>query len=302
MLPASLCAKIMVFRRITRIIEVVLNERAVTFGRTEFMETDMEMNKQTSFIKVTVLQTDIVWEEAKVNRMAVEQLIEKHCDTDLFVLPEMFSTGFSMNPMEIAEDEGGETLQWMCRIAALRQCAIAGSLSVREAGNFYNRFYFVCPDGTVYHYDKRHLFGFGGEDKQYTSGDERVIVSYKGFRFLLQICYDLRFPVWSRCQNDYDAVIYVANWPASRREVWNILLKARALENQCYVIGVNRVGNDPLCLYDGGSMIISPYGKILVACTDGKEEVAGALLAREPLDSFRKRFPVLGDGDDFELL
>ena len=135
----------------------------------------MEMNKQTSFIKVTVLQTDIVWEEAKVNRMAVEQLIEKHCDTDLFVLPEMFSTGFSMNPMEIAEDEGGETLQWMCRIAALRQCAIAGSLSVREAGKFYNRFYFVCPDGTVYHYDKRHLFGFGGEDKQYTSGDERVI-------------------------------------------------------------------------------------------------------------------------------
>ena len=253
----------------------------------------MEMNKQTSFIKVTVLQTDIVWEEAKVNRMAVEQLIEKHCDTDLFVLPEMFSTGFSMNPMEIAEDEGGETLQWMCRIAALRQCAIAGSLSVREAGKFYNRFYFVCPDGTVYHYDKRHLFGFGGEDKQYTSGDERVIVSYKGFRFLLQICYDLRFPVWSRCRNDYDAVIYVANWPASRREVWNILLKARALENQCYVIGVNRVGNDPQCLYDGGSMIISPYGKILVACTDGKEEVAGALLAREPLDSFRKRFPVL---------
>lgn len=266
------------------------------------METDMEMNKQTSFIKVTVLQTDIVWEEAKVNRMAVEQLIEKHCDTDLFVLPEMFSTGFSMNPMEIAEDEGGETLQWMCRIAALRQCAIAGSLSVREAGKFYNRFYFVCPDGTVYHYDKRHLFGFGGEDKQYTSGDERVIVSYKGFRFLLQICYDLRFPVWSRCRNDYDAVIYVANWPASRREVWNILLKARALENQCYVIGVNRVGNEPQCLYDGGSMIISPYGKILVACTDGKEEVAGALLAREPLDSFRKRFPVLDDGDDFELL
>lgn len=142
----------------------------------------------------------------------------------------------------------------------------------------------------------------GGEDKQYTSGDERVIVSYKGFRFLLQICYDLRFPVWSRCRNDYDAVIYVANWPASRREVWNILLKARALENQCYVIGVNRVGNDPQCLYDGGSMIISPYGKILVACTDGKEEVAGALLAHEPLDSFRKRFPVLGDGDDFELL
>lgn len=262
----------------------------------------MEMNKQTSFIKVTVLQTDIVWEEAKVNRMAVEQLIEKHCDTDLFVLPEMFSTGFSMNPMEIAEDAGGETLQWMCRIAALRQSAIAGSLSVREAGKFYNRFYFVCPDGTVYHYDKRHLFGFGGEDKQYTSGDERVVVSYKGFRFLLQICYDLRFPVWSRCRNDYDAVIYVANWPASRREVWNILLKARALENQCYVIGVNRVGNDPQCLYDGGSMIISPYGKILVACTDGKEEVAGALLAREPLDSFRKRFPVLDDGDDFELL
>ena len=156
--------------------------------------------------------------------------------------------------------------------------------------------------GTEVEMGGHEVLMFGSNAYTGLTGDERVIVSYKGFRFLLQICYDLRFPVWSRCQNDYDAVIYVANWPASRREVWNILLKARALENQCYVIGVNRVGNDPQCLYDGGSMIISPYGKILVACTDGKEEVAGALLAREPLDSFRKRFPVLGDGDDFELL
>ena len=262
----------------------------------------MELNKQTSFIKVTVLQTDIVWEEAKVNRMAVEQLIEKHCDTDLFVLPEMFSTGFSMNPMEIAEDEGGETLQWMCRIAALRQCAIAGSLSFREAGKFYNRFYFVCPDGTVYHYDKRHLFGFGGEDKQYTSGDERVIVSYKGFRFLLQICYDLRFPVWSRCRNDYDAVIYVANWPIPRRLVWDALLRARALENQCYVCGVNRVGIDGYQLtYNGGSRVYSAFGEEIGSFPDEKEGIATVSLNLNTLNQFREKFPVWKDADEFHL-
>ena len=257
----------------------------------------MEMNKQTSFIKVTVLQTDIVWEEAKVNRMAVEQLIEKHCDTDLFVLPEMFSTGFSMNPMEIAEDEGGETLVPDC---CCIQCAAVIRIFRLKCGNLQPFSVLSCPDGTVYLNYNRGIVWF-----EKTTATLREIVSdcfFIRFPFSLQICYDLRFPVWSRCRNDYDAVIYVANWPASRREVWNILLKARALENQCYVIGVNRVGNDPQCLYDGGSMIISPYGKMLVACTDGKEEVAGALLAREPLDSFRKRFPVLDDGDDFELL
>ena len=254
-------------------------------------------------MNISIIQSDIIWADPEENRRRLEEKISSLPHADLYVFPEMFSTGFCTEPQKIAEEaDRPGSLEWMQLTARKMQCALAGSVATHSEGKYYNRFYFVCPDGTVYHYDKRHLFGFGGEDKQYTSGDERVIVSYKGFRFLLQICYDLRFPVWSRCRNDYDAVIYVANWPASRREVWNILLKARALENQCYVIGVNRVGNDPQCLYDGGSMIISPYGKILVACTDGKEEVAGALLAREPLDSFRKRFPVLDDGDDFELL
>lgn len=259
------------------------------------------MNKQTTFLKVTVLQTDIVWEDAVANRKCIEKLVEGQEDTDLFVLPEMFSTGFSMNPVEIAEKEEGETLQWMRRMAEEHRCALAGSLSVSESGMFYNRCYFVCPDGTIHRYDKRHLFTFGGEDKRYIPGGKRVIVSYGGFRILLQICYDLRFPVWSRCRNDYDVAIYVANWPVGRREVWDILLRARALENQCYVVGVNRTGHDPQCSYNGGSVIINPYGKLMASCEDDKEETASAVLAREPLDTFRKHFPVLGDGDDFNL-
>lgn len=252
-------------------------------------------------MNVVILQTNIDWADAVSNRKRAECMMDDYKEADLFVLPEMFSTGFCMTPELVAEEQGGDTLLWMRRMALEHSCAVAGSVSVKENDIYYNRFYFVCPDGTVYSYDKRHLFTYSGENLKYTAGDKRVIVSYGGFRILLQICYDLRFPVWSRCRGDYDVAIYVANWPSSRREVWNVLLKARSLENQCYVIGVNRVGEDPSCVYDGGSVVLSPYGKVLGACADGKEEAVSVILERAPLDSFRKRFPVLNDGDIFQI-
>ena len=255
-------------------------------------------------IRVSIIQTDIVWENKQENlRLLHEKLQSLRGITEIVVLPEMFSTGFSMQSKILAESNSGETITLLKQWASQFQLAICGSYIATDNGQFYNRAFFLTPEGEEFYYDKRHLFRMGREAEHFSAGDKRLIIPYRGWNICLLVCYDLRFPVWSRnINNEYDLLIYVANWPASRREVWNILLKARALENQCYVIGVNRVGNDPQCLYDGGSMIISPYGKMLVACTDGKEEVAGALLAREPLDSFRKRFPVLDDGDDFELL
>ena len=181
------------------------------------------------------------------NVACMDKLISAHAQgTDLFVLPEMFSTGFCTSPEGIAESSDSATLQWMKQKAAEHNCAIAGSVSVEENGKFYNRFYFVHPDGNVQWYNKKHLFTYGGEDKHYTAGQERVVVNFRGVRFLLEVCYDLRFPVWSRNRGDYDAAIYVASWPSPRVEAWKALLRARAIENQCYVLGVNRVGRIPI--------------------------------------------------------
>ncbi len=254
-------------------------------------------------MKVTLLQTDIQWCEAERNRAAAERLMEEAGETDLFVLPEMFSTGFCLTPDAVAEVAGksdGPTLAWMKRQAALRRCAVAGSVAVSEEGKFYNRFYFVQPDGVVTHYDKRHTFTYGGESANYTVGNRRVIVRYKDFRILLMVCYDLRFPVWGRNRGDYDAVIYVANWPASRVRVWDTLLRARALENQCFVVGVNRVGSDPTCPYSGHSAVIDAYGKERLLLDDS-EQHASCTIELEPLLAFREKFAVLNDADDFSL-
>ena len=175
--------------------------------------------------------------------------------------------------------------------------AIAGSIAVHEDGRYYNRFHFVTPDGNVTTYDKKHLFTFGGEHNRFTAGSERVIVAYKGFRILLEICYDLRFPVWSRNKGDYDMIIYVASWPTPRVEAWKALLTARAIENQCYVAGVNRVGDDPGNNYCGGSRVIDPYGKIIAECEDGREMEVTAEVDMEVLEAFRAKFPVLDDAD-----
>ena len=202
----------------------------------------------------------------------------------LIVLPEMFSTGFITMPAGEAKKYG---------------CAVAGSVATEDGGLFYNRFYFVKPDGTFVKYDKRHLFSFAGEDRRFTAGSEKVITEYNGVRFFLQICYDLRFPCFSRniLPNPYDAVIYVASWPSPRIGAWDTLLKARAIENQCYAIGVNRVGKDPSCQYNGHSSIVDPYGNASASCAEGVEEIVSADLDLDSLQAFRDKFPVLKDAD-----
>lgn len=252
-------------------------------------------------MKITLLQTDIVWGDPQKNIEEAERLIGQCQETDLYVLPEMFATGFCVQPEGVAEKAGGRSLQWMKSCAKAHDCAVAGSLAVEEDGRYYNRFYFVFPDGTFACYDKRHLFAYGGEGDCFEAGRERVVVCFRGVRILLQVCYDLRFPVWSRNRADYDMVLYVANWPVFRIEVWNTLLHARAIENQCYVAGVNRVGNDPYCRYNGGTMLIDAYGRDVAVCRSDKAEAVTAEISLDALAHFRGKFPVLDDADDFEL-
>lgn len=202
-------------------------------------------------VKVTIIQTDIKWDSIGDNIKSADTLLAGAPQSDVYVLPEMWATGFNVKPDDSMF--GDEPLEWMKHTAEKRQCAICGSLAVKTTGGtLHNRLYFVLPDGSYYFYDKHHLFTYGGENKHFTPGNKRVVAEYKGVKFLLLTCYDLRFPVWSRYRDDYDAIILIANWPASRQEVWNILIKARAIENQCYVIGANRTGQDPTCNYIGG--------------------------------------------------
>lgn len=252
-------------------------------------------------MRITILQRNIEWADAPLNVKRADEAIDRHPGADLYVLPEMFSTGFCTNPEDIAESADSNTLRWMKAKAEAVDAALAGSIVVTEDGKFYNRFYFVKPDGSVAWYDKKHLFTYGGEHLHFTAGHERVVVEWKGVRILLAVCYDLRFPVWTRNRGDYDLILYVASWPAPRISAWNALLVARAIENQCYVAGVNRVGHDPACAYCGGSVIIDPYGKTMVACTMDEECEATAEVDKEKLDAFRKKFPVLGDADRFEM-
>lgn len=248
-------------------------------------------------MKVTILQRDIVWGNPTENCRRCDEAINQNPGSDLYVLPEMFSTGFCTQPEGIAETADSDTLKWMKKKSATIDAAIAGSVAVCEDGKYYNRFYFVHPDGTVQQYDKHHLFTYGGEHLRFTAGQERVIVGYRGMRILLEICYDLRFPIWARNHGDYDMILYVASWPTPRVEAWSALLRARAIENQCYVAGVNRVGSDHACQYCGGSVVIDPYGKTIAECEWDKENEATAEINIEQLDAFRKKFPVLNDAD-----
>ena len=248
-------------------------------------------------MKITILQRDIVWADPTRNVQRADEAIDGNPGSDLYVLPEMFSTGFCTQPEGIAEPAENRTVSWMKAKASQTGAAIAGSIAVHEDGRYYNRFHFVTPDGNVTTYDKKHLFTFGGEHNRFTAGSERVIVAYKGFRILLEICYDLRFPVWSRNKGDYDMIIYVASWPTPRVEAWKALLTARAIENQCYVAGVNRVGEDPGNNYCGGSRVIDPYGKIMAECEDGREMEVTVEVDMEVLEAFRAKFPVLDDAD-----
>lgn len=250
-----------------------------------------------SAIKITGLNLDIIWKNKEANFRKIEEELASE-KADLFLLPEMFSTGFCMEAEEVA-DRNQESLNWMKSFAKSKNAAIAGSISVEENGKFYNRFYFVFPDGRFDFYDKRHLFSYSGEDKIYTAGTARKIVNYKGFRILLQVCFDLRFPVFSRNNDDYDAVLYVANWPKSRVDAWGSLLKARSIENQCFLFGLNRTGTDGYNLeYEESSLVYFPDGQEI---SERKNNLITTEWNLDELQKFRNRFPFLKERDGFEL-
>lgn len=261
-----------------------------------------------STLTVTLIQANLQWENKKVNLMAFEDKIRPlKGQTQLILLPEMFSTGFSMKPKELAEEMNGESVTWMKRVAQENQVIVAGSLIIQEGSNYFNRLIWMLPNGQYGTYDKRHLFGYAGEDQQYNAGSKRLIASVNGWRINLQVCYDLRFPVWARQQSqqegfEYDLLVYVANWPERRRHAWTTLLQARAIENQCYVIGVNRVGEDGNNIYHSGdSMLIDPLGDVLYTKKD-EEDVYTALLQSEQLQKVRNSLPFLKDADGFVIL
>ena len=252
-------------------------------------------------MKVTILQLNSVWGNPDENIKKVEYLMAQAPDSDLYVLPEMWSTGFATEPFGIAEDANDcKSLSWMIKIADKLHCAICGSLAISLDGKFKNRHYFVNGrTGVVSYYDKHHLFRYGHEDRYYEPGENHTIVEYMGFRILLLTCYDLRFPVWSRYAEalQYDIIICVANWPESRQNAWQILTRARAIENQAFVIACNRVGDDKYCHYRGQSSIISPIGKTLVCCPANEETTVSFFLNMELLVQQRMKFKVLEDRD-----
>lgn len=258
-------------------------------------------------MKVTLLQQDLAWADPLENQRRSELQLLSAPDSDLYVLPEMWSTGFAVDPTGVAEEgDPCASLLWMKMMAQRMDAAIAGSLAIRDAdGTFRNRFYFVRPDGDVACYDKAHPFTYGGEHLRYMPGHERVVVEWRGVRFLLQVCYDLRFPCFSRNRAEgdgaYDAILYVASWPTSRIEAWNTLLRARAIENQCYVFGVGRVGQDKACRYSGGTQCVDPYGRVAGACPDNEVALLTQTMDMAALTAFRQKFPVLQDADRITL-
>lgn len=249
--------------------------------------------------KVALIQSDIRWGSVDCNLQAIEQMVAAAPAHDLYVLPETFATGFGTEPEEAARAEQ-RIVEMMSSIVRRANCAICGSLIVERDGRYRNRLLFVTPEG-VAHYDKRHLFSIGGEGADYEAGEMRCVVEWRGIKWLLATCYDLRFPVWLRNRGDYDAMICVASWPAARAEVWTTLLRARAIENVAYVVGVNRVGDDPTTHYAGGSVAFNYRGEALTQTSD-EACVLSAEIDTEALQAFRRKFPVERDADNFELL
>ena len=250
-------------------------------------------------MKVALCQFSMEWEAAARNLRRAESFVAQ-AEADLVVLPEMFATGFVTEPRRSGLPDEETIVEWMRRTAQRHRAALAGSAVVRCGDRFVNRLFFVRPTGEAEHYDKRHLFSIGGEGAHFAAGRRRTVIAYGGLRFLLLVCYDLRFPVWSRCRGDYDAILCVASWPASRREAWRTLLRARAIENACYVVGVNRTGDDPQNRYAGDSAVVDFRGMPLCEA-DASEQVVAAELDRGALDRFRSEFPVWRDADDFRL-
>lgn len=250
-------------------------------------------------LKVTLIQTSLFWENIESNLSLFDEKIDGIRDeTNLIVLPEMFTTGFSMNAEKLAEDMGGTAVKWLREKSRSRQTDITGSMIIRENGQYFNRLLWAKPDGTLLHYDKRHLFRLTGEEKVYSAGDKNITVELKGWKIRPFICYDLRFPCWTRnSNNSYDVAIFIANWPEKRTSHWKTLLSARAIENQCYVIGVNRVGEDGNGYYHSGdSSVIDPIGNIIFR-KQNEESVYTALLSYPALQEYRKSFPAWMDAD-----
>ncbi len=285
-------------------------------------------------LTISLIQTSLFWEDKQANRHMLQQKIESVKEkTEVVILPEMFSTGFTMHPEKFAETMGGPTITWMKEIAARKKIILTGSIIIKEPNSpplqeerglggeaFYNRLIWMLPNGQYGFYDKRHLFAYAGEEEKYTAGSKRLIASVKGWKINLQICYDLRFPVWARqtpqphppapspggegekSPVEYDILIYIANWPERRNHSWKTLLQARAIENQCYVIGVNRVGNDGNNIYHSGdSMVIDPLGEVLYH-KENEEDIFTLTLDKNKLEEVRTQFPFWKDGDDFKII
>lgn len=254
-------------------------------------------------LKLALIQPDIFWEDIDGNLHDLTGKLEGFAgEVDAVLLPEMFATGFTMRSKDLAEGMEGKSVTWMKTQSDRYRCAIAGSLIIRHQRSYYNRFIWMEPGGRITTYDKRHLFSISGEDEYYTPGKSNVITEINGFRIRPQVCYDLRFPVWSRNTGSYDLLLYVANWPAVRRDVWISLLKARAIENQAFVIGVNRVGRDGTGIdYAGDSLAFNAKGQIISSLPVGEEGTQVVHLSLQELIDFRQKFPVWRDADGFDI-
>lgn len=262
-----------------------------------------------SSLILTLVQTDLYWEDKEANLQSLEKKILSIAGpTHVVILPEMFSTGFSMKPELLAEDMNGPTVSWMKKIAAKKRIILTGSLMIEEDGFYYNRLIWMLPNGQYGFYNKRHLFAYGDEDQHYTGGNQRFIASVNGWKINLMVCYDLRFPVWARQQFhkaegfEYDMLIYVANWPGKRNHAWKTLLQARAIENQCYVVGVNRVGQDGNKIYHSGdSLVADALGTVLYSKAD-EEDVFTITLDKNHLAELREKLPFWKDADPFLII
>jgi predicted amidohydrolase len=251
-------------------------------------------------LNITLVQPDIIWENQEANLKKYSKLLSGVGQTHLIILPEMFSTGFTMNSNKLKEKMDGPSVQWIKSLAKEKKAAVAGSLIIEDKGENFNRFLWVFPDGKIEFYDKRHLFTMSGEHLHYSPGNKKLVVEYLGWRFCPLICYDLRFPVWSRNTENYDVLMYVANWPTPRHQVWKNLLISRAVENQSYCIGVNRVGTDGTGLmYSGDSVLVDSKG--FADFLGEKEQVKSFEISYDDLHQFRKKFPVLDDRDKFQI-
>lgn len=252
-------------------------------------------------LKVALVQSDPVWEDTAENLRRAEKFVAQS-DAELIVFPEMFTTGFTMNPAHVAEPMSGATVATLKNISVKYDKAIMGSVVITEKGHYYNRMLFITPDGNMDWSDKRHLFRMSGENGAYTPGTERDIWTYKGIRILPAICYDLRFPVWLRNRGDYDMIVVSAAWPAARAAIWNTLLRARAIENLCYVAGVNCCGDDPNVSYNGGSALVDFMGNDVAAAKDASEQVVTGYVDLNDQVTFREKFPAWLDADNFTLI